>query len=339
MVTPTRAISGITDGLHQPDLGPFERHNPADHHVHEEHGDTHEHRRQDPGQRAQLRDLAVEEGVADLRLAPVRAVVAVGGEDPFEIVDHALDRRARDKEKRDRVERPGHVEGRSQRALAHPDDAHAAVVGHHLAGTDGIDVLWRQHRADDRHRPLLPVEQHREGVADDVPVRLGEGFVDDDLVARLDPGPVARAQRRHVQKGRPVVGDRLDPGLRRLDPSRQVEKDERLDARLGGVDAVDGADLGHQRQRRAVHLREDLGEAVAFVEGRPRVVEGARHAERHEHHRHAGRQHQRDRQSLRPEPAEVAQELAVDGAQAPHHSISAGATRVSLRITSLIRPS
>ena len=183
----------------------------------------------------------------------------------------------------------------------------------------------------------MPVEVGPEAVADAVAVGLREGLVHDDGVGAVGSGPAAAAQYRDVEPRQTRFGQRQDAPDRRFHPPRQVEDGVGRDPRLGRGDAGDRLDLGEQGQGRAPRLREDMREAVALVIGRARLVERRGHAEGHQDHRHPAGEHQRDRQRLRPETAEIPQELPVER---PHHQlISAGVMRVVLTSVSAIAPS
>ncbi len=53
---------------------------------------------------------------------------------------------------------PSRSKQRRQRLLGHPDDAEAAVVGHHVARPEGVDVFRRQGDADDGELVLGAVD-------------------------------------------------------------------------------------------------------------------------------------------------------------------------------------
>ena len=143
-------------------------------------------------------------------------------------------------------------------------------------------------------------------------VRLGEGRVHHHLVrARRIRHPTG-AQDRQVQRRLAVRRQRQDARGCRLGEPGQVQHGIAGDPRLDVLHAGNVRELRRERQWRPRRRGEDVGEAVALVVGRPGLEERHLRPEGQHQDRHPGGQHQRDREALRPEPAEIAQKLHVE---------------------------
>ena len=127
---------------------------------------------------------------------------------------------------------------------------------------------------------------------------------------------------------RPLAGS-----VRSGDVERHVDDDPRVDARHA-------RDLGRalpQAERRARQAGEHVREPVALVVGLLRQAQGLERAQVHDEHRHAGADHQADRDRLPLQAPEVAQQLAVE--RRDHQLSSDAMTLRSFRRSLAIRPS
>ena len=65
-----------------------------------------------------------------------------------------------------------------------------------IAGSDGVDELWRQRGSDNHQFALASVQNRRETGAEPKSVGFGEGLIDDDLVL---PARLWRAAQAHIK--------------------------------------------------------------------------------------------------------------------------------------------
>ena len=110
------------------------------------------------------------------------------------------------------------------------------------------------------------------------------------------------------------IGHRDGAAGCRLGQTLDIEKRQMGDARLGCRNAGNCPDLLDDGHGRPPHLGEDVGEAVALVVGRARLVERMVGAAGQHEGRDAGRHHERDGQRLRPHASQIPQQLAVEHA-------------------------
>ena len=160
-----------------------------------------------------------------------------------------------------------------------------------------------------------PVEQHRNGVAGQEMIRLGKSLADQHLAPAAGRQPAAGAQKQPVQFGRAKVRQRPHLAAGRLVHAGNIQRGLDRDARLDGRHAGDLRDLLRQRIGRAFELHEHFGKPVRLVIFPAGGFEGMDQAARHDHHRQAASHHQRHRDGLAFQPAQVAPEFAIEMGQ------------------------
>ncbi len=134
-------------------------------------------------------------------------------------------------------------------------------------------------------------------------MRFGEPLAYGHLVRPFTLRQAALAQMQQVEVRLGQIGDRDDTARRGLGQALHIEKCQMADARFGGRHAGDGLDLLDHRLRRPTHLGENVGEAIALVVDRARLVERTVGAAG-QHERGDTRRHdERDGQSLCPHAA------------------------------------
>ena len=173
------------------------------------------------------------------------------------------------------------------------------------------------------------------------PLACGKGLGQHHLVGAQRVGHAALPQQPGMlSTGQPSTGQRQDTRDRGLGKPRQIQHHRERHPRLDLRHAVDA-----RRSRRPAGCRvrgwprrRHRQSGCARNRRRAVSVSDAPCALGHHHHHDAATQHQRDGQALRPEPAQVAQQLAV---QRPHHQVTSdGATGCCVGFLALaIRPS
>jgi len=139
-----------------------------------------------------------------------------------------------------------------------------------------------------------------------------------------------------LSRGWPPSGIDTSTAEAGLHHAGQVKQGAPHDPRLGDRDARKAVDLTGQAFGRPSRLGEDVAKAAPVVIGRPGLVDRAIGAVSQHQRGHPGRHDQGDGQRLRPDPADVTYQLAVER---PHQLRSLGDLRAALVSTRLTRPS
>ena len=206
-----------------------------------------------------------QKAVRQLILPVVRAQSAVRRQESVEFVDHVRRGAGVRQPHRYVVERPFHAVGDAQRPAPHPQHTVAMIVGKHRTGTQLLDVLRRQRRADDGQRLPATVDDDPQPGARFQPVGLGERLADDRLIGAVRRRQAPLPQVEAVQPGFAVVRDGNQPAGDRLREPGHFQMDVGDHAGLDLGDAGNGRDAFPQRFRRALQRREHVGEAVFLV--------------------------------------------------------------------------
>jgi hypothetical protein len=148
-------------------------------------------------------------------------------------------------------------------------------------------------------------------------MRLGEGLARDCLEgpARRDGAPLPQGQG--IEGRGIVLGQRDQPPDGRLHHAGDVEGDVGNDAGLHGLHPGNLGNLAGEGLRGALHLREDVGEAVAVVIGIAGDLQRLQCSQHQHEERNPARHHERDGQDLALHAREIAQQLSV---QCAHHA-------------------
>jgi hypothetical protein len=287
----------------------------------------------------ELGQFGIEKRIGHVILAVIGAGAAMRLQDRVEAGDDVLRVGIARKGQRNIVERPLHVIGCFKHRSVHVNDAETLLVGHHVAGPDGIDILRRQGDAGDRKRAFAPVDQHIECVARAKAVRLGKGFDDRGFIVAARFGKPAGTQIETVDRRFAVVGHRDHHARRRLGHAGDVDDHRIDDARRHRGNTVDRCDLGFQAFRRPRRRRKDVCEAGAVVERCAGIFKRPGGAQCQDQGHDPAGHDQRDGKRLCPQPAEIAQQLAIEHAQPVHQLTSDGLMRSVLSSHEAIWPS
>ena len=176
---------GIAERLEKTHLLALKRDEPRQDHVDQKGRDEQEDRRDHHRHGAQLRQLGVEKGIGRLVLALIGLSAAIRFEQAIDSVAHNPQIGIACGGERQIIETRLEACKRSQHVFRHEQDAVAAAVGHHVAGTDGIDVLRRQHGAGDLERHHLPADDDSEAVAGFKAMGLGKGLGNCNLIGTI----------------------------------------------------------------------------------------------------------------------------------------------------------
>ena len=84
---------------------------------------------------------SVDEAVGGQILEAIGSQTTIRGKDFVNLIKGFLQMIAATKREDDLVECPLHVKGGGKGCLAHPDDAKAAVIGHHFARRDAVEIF------------------------------------------------------------------------------------------------------------------------------------------------------------------------------------------------------
>ena len=302
----------IAECFQKPDLLALQRDQPRQDHVDEEGGDEQEDRRNDRRHRPELVQFIGEKGVGDLVLAAIGAPSAILLQ---QVVDGCRGHRqvgAAQGRQNGIVEGAPHVENSFKRRARHVEHTETPGVGHHVSGTDRVDIFRRQHDARHGQHLLAAVHHGGESAAFPQPMRLGEALQHRRLVAppRFRQAAAADieavdARLSAVRQGDGHAGGRLDHAL-------DVEQHIFDDAKLQPADPLDRRDPVTQVQRGAIGLGEQIGKAIAFVKDVARLLQRTVGADGDDDRRHPAGHDQRHGEHLRPEPDQVAVELSVE---------------------------
>ena len=357
---------GVAHRLQRGDLLALRRHQARHHHVEQKGRHRQEDHRQHGAQHPLLLDLVVEHRVRGLLCTAVRLAPAVAGQQRTHLLrGRALAGPWRELD-RQVVDRPLHVVRSGQRVVIDPEDAETAQVGH--AKHAGEDVFGRQRSPHHHQRAPLAVDQRVQPRAGLQAVGLREAFGDqrfERTVAawRVAVEHAAAGQHHLVHPPRRLAVDADQVSEDGIAAALDVDANRVLHRALHVGHAGHGQQPLLQRLGRALDHGEHLGEAPLRIEAV--ACRGERFHRRQAGHEaaDAAGHHQRNGQRLAPHATEVAQQLAVERADAnplgpsalslregirsrgrpcrahAHHDSSAGAIFCSLRSMRRIRPS
>ena len=182
----------VAERLERRDLLPLAVDRARHDHVDQKRRHAQEDRRREQPHVLVLVDLVLDELVRDLVLAVVGAQAAVGFDQLVDPLDDVGDVGAAHQRDRQVVERAVQVVGHRQRLFVHPQHAEVAVVGHHVARLDLVDVLGRQHDADDPQLLHPAVDDRGDVVADSQVVGVDERLAGQHFVVAARREPASR---------------------------------------------------------------------------------------------------------------------------------------------------
>ena len=208
-----------------------------------------------------------------LILSAVRRPPAVAVEQHIEALDHVALGRIAQQFEIDRGESAVEIVDACECLFGHPDDAEATIIRHDIARARRIDKLRRERDSDDHKLAFAAIQQGRKARARHKRMRVGEVLVDDDLRGCPGLGHSADPQIEPVERGLADVGQRNELTACGLAKVRNIEQRQLGDAGIDRGNTGNLGDLADQRLRRPPHHGKNVGECIAFVIGRPGLVE------------------------------------------------------------------
>jgi hypothetical protein len=305
---------GVADRLHQPDLRAFQRDQPAQHHVDQKGRDDQEDRRQDPGgHRAQLLQFAVRKACEICRSRPWRRCRHRG---------RAAGRARRSPRA---VGAAGQRSAISLKAPVHVPKALAAAAGSSRSGRSGgrrassrrgrwcRRIRATEHPAGDGQFAQLAVQDAAKPAAGHQAVASAKGSFSSTSSGRSAGRAAGRAQQRQVQHRRAIGGQREDrPWPARPSPRCRARRVKAIRPSACATPSIAAISARSARGARVACRRRHRRSGGARNRRRGSSSSERWVPARHDQHHDPAAQHQRDGQRLRPDPAQVAQQLAVE---------------------------